>query len=96
MDSQGQFVATLTEASARALAAGAITRLSESGDTDVEAWGFPALVADAQARLGCLTEALAAGCPDLLRLEVDWLATTPRNAKTMVAINVSGAFVPAR
>ena len=60
----------------KALAAGAITRLDESGDTDVKAWGFSPLVADAQARLGSLTEALAAGCPDLLRLEVEWLATT--------------------
>jgi methanogenic corrinoid protein MtbC1 len=77
MDPQGQFIATLIEASGKALAAGAITRLSEAGHADdVEAWGFQQLVADAQVRLENLAEALAVGRPDLLQLEVQWLATT--------------------
>ena len=77
MDSQGQFIATLIEASGKSLAAGAIARLSEAGHaTEVEAWGFQNLVADAQVRLDSLAEALAAGRSDLLQLEVQWLATT--------------------
>jgi methanogenic corrinoid protein MtbC1 len=77
MNPQGQFIATLIEASGEALAAGAITRLSEAGHADdVEAWGFQQLVVDAHVRLENLAEALTVGRPDLLQLEVQWLATT--------------------
>ncbi len=77
MDSHGTFTATLIETSEKALAAGAITRLSESGGAgDVEAYGFRQLAADAQMRLKALAEALAAGRPELMRMEVEWLATT--------------------
>jgi methanogenic corrinoid protein MtbC1 len=51
-----------------------VTRLSQSGgEAEVAALGYSRLVADAQARISCLAEAMAAGRPELLELEVDWL-----------------------
>ena len=83
MDSQGLFIAALLDPTTRAHAASAIARLREQrGAAEIDAWGFSALVADAEVRLRTLAEALAAGEPGLFRLDVEWLAATyaARNA----------------
>ncbi|QDU66059.1 cobalamin B12-binding domain-containing protein [Engelhardtia mirabilis] len=75
MDQRGQFVAGLIDASRRALAAGAAARLAdEGGGVAVQDWGFQRLVSDLQARLHALAEALASGRPELLELDLSWLA----------------------
>lgn len=77
MDAQGRFVATLIDASAKALAAGAVVRWGESvGEDEVQRWGFQRLAADAEVRLQSLAESLAAGRPELFALEVGWLSET--------------------
>ena len=76
MDPQGSFLASLLDASGRSYALAAVTRLAEAHEAEVELWGFAKLAADAQARVGILAEAAAAGRPELLRREVEWLAST--------------------
>jgi methanogenic corrinoid protein MtbC1 len=75
MERDGNFVASILEASARALAAGALQRLPDSADgpTAVELWGFADALADAELRLRSLANALAVGRPELFALDVQWL-----------------------
>ena len=74
MDSEGVFIATLIDHSAKALAAGTVMRLQEMGRGDVETWGFQELVKDVEVRLNNLSESLAVGGPELFELDVAWLA----------------------
>lgn len=77
MNREGTFVATLLDASGKALSAGTVVRLGE-GDfaAEVEDLGFQSLVHDVRSRLASLAEALAVGRPELLQQEIRWLAST--------------------
>ncbi|MEZ5979690.1 MAG: cobalamin-dependent protein [Planctomycetota bacterium] len=72
MDRLGLFVASLLDASSRAYASGAVTRLVESGAG--AGHGFRGLVADVQGRIESLASSLAVGLPALLAHEASWAA----------------------
>ncbi len=77
MDRRGEFVASLLEASPRAFAAGAVARLRQGSSDDLGDDGaFSLLLADMELRVRSLAESLAAGRPELLRLDVEWLRET--------------------
>lgn len=78
MDQRGLFVASILEASAKALAVGAVERTPREGSepTALDLWGFEACVADAERRVRALAGALAVGRPELLALDVGWLRAT--------------------
>jgi methanogenic corrinoid protein MtbC1 len=79
MNEQGNFVASLLDASGKAYAAGAVLRMQEAGPEAagfVASLGFNALVDDLEIRLQHLAAALAAGRPELFVLDVEWLAST--------------------
>lgn len=79
MDRNGTFTASLLDASAAALAAGAVARLSEGDARDaglVATWGFARLSADAAQRLRVLSEALSVGRREIFDLDVDWMRAT--------------------
>lgn len=76
MNSQGQFVAALLDSSSKALAARAVSRMRDACGEDRAPWAFQDLVNDIQARVQSLAEALSVGVPELLRLDLQWLAET--------------------
>lgn len=78
MDDHGLYVATLIDASARALAAGAVTRRNEllGARLAPEEGSFRGSLGEVEARLVNLAEALAAGSPALFVMHVAWLRDT--------------------
>jgi methanogenic corrinoid protein MtbC1 len=79
MNDQGTFIAALLDSTRRAFAAGTALRVSESSSEAAEALnqlGFTEFVSDAEIRLRNLAEALACGRPEVLQMDVEWLAST--------------------
>lgn len=78
MNEQGSFIATLLDSAARAYAAGAVNRMRERpGESNLlDLWPFGQVVADTELRIRHLSEALAAGRPEVFHLDVDWLRST--------------------
>jgi methanogenic corrinoid protein MtbC1 len=70
MDEKGLFVAGLLDATAKAVASGAVERQLGSGPGGPD---FTRVAADTEARLAYLSEALAAGAPELFVEHVAWL-----------------------
>lgn len=79
MDVQGEFLATLLDASGGAFAAGAVARLQEVHPELVGRWGFRDLRDDLEIRLQHMGQALAAGRSELFRFDVAWVASTHRS-----------------
>jgi len=75
MDKSGMFLANLLDASSKAYAAGAVSRLRDTqgaaADT-VREWNYGLLVDDAETRLRHLAESLATGRPELFESETQW------------------------
>lgn len=93
MNERGTFIAQLLDSMSRALAAGAVNRMREGDDPAAmrarEA-SFTALVADTEMRVRHLAEALAAGRPELFRLDVEWLrATYAARGESVVMVEAS-------
>ncbi|MCA8981947.1 MAG: cobalamin-dependent protein [Planctomycetes bacterium] len=75
MDKTGMFLASLLDASSKAYAAGAVSRLRDESGAAAEAvrdWNYGLLVDDAETRLHHLAEAVAAGRPELFESETVW------------------------
>lgn len=75
MDKTGMFLASLLDASSKAYASGAVTRLREQSGAAADAirdWNYGSLVDDAELRLHHLAESIAAGRPELFEAETIW------------------------
>ena len=73
MDTRGQFVASLLDASSRALAAGVVNRLVDPENAGEPAGGFQSRLADVESRIAHLAESLAVGSTGLFVSHVEWL-----------------------
>lgn len=75
MDKSGMFLANLLDASSKAYAAGAVSRLRDNQGAAADAvreWNYGQLVEETETRLRHLAESLAAGRPELFESETQW------------------------
>lgn len=78
MNPSGLFTASLLDSSARAFAAGSVSRMTDLQDESslLDYWPFGEVVADTEIRVRNLAEAFATGRPEVFHLDVHWLQAT--------------------